>query len=227
MGAGKSKYVSLNSNNPNQDYGGNFSLTQEEIEALNVYAGMSYEPINRYIRKGELDPILFRLKSANISNEEDLKNTISLIDSAISKNNGAVPNNLYRATSTSFIGSQSSLLNDLIMQGNISEINKLIKGVKATDKGFMSTSTNLNIRAIGAFFPFDRAGVVFKIKTGKHTKGIYISEDKFQWVMPNESEFLVARNSTIKLNKVIGGVKTYTDELGDITRYIEIECTLE
>lgn len=152
-------------------------------EAVDIYGGGDYRPINAYLRNQDTDFTQLDIEIMGVSSK-DKKKVKQKIDAAVKKIDSAMQDELPQDTVlTRFVGNNHPIAQALASQKDIS-------GTVFTEQAYSSTS----VRTKGAF----SGDVKIQIRAPKGTKGLSFSSD-LEPPFPNEYEFLLPRGSAFKI----------------------------
>lgn len=166
-------------------------LTDDEIEAMNVYSGSDYRRINEHLRG--IKPI--RLGGL-------VKKTIPDLVSGLSKGKLEEDMVLFR-------GASLDIFDNKFLE-SLTQDPKSVIGQKFKDEGFMSTS----IMGGSAF----KSDLSFRILAPKGTEGVYIKEfSDFK----SENEFLLQKGYEMEIVDVIKKGNEIDEEYVFITKLLE------
>ncbi len=184
-------------------------LNKDEIQALAYYTGGGFNTINQALR----------IKYLNSANQK----TVDAIDSAIQKYGGLeVATELFRGVTVGSFLKQNSAYAELFEGVDTNDLNQVyatlsvLEGCTFGDLGYMSTSPCYSTsfaKDIG--YP-----IVLDIIADKGTQGAYINQ--LSEFYNSENEFLLAKNTTLKMVKVFPP----TEDVNGLRKII-IQCIIE
>lgn len=175
-------------------------LTDEENNAIEEYVSGDGMWINSWLRKEHFDldeNEKIYLKNMDKATSESLnlnKEIYRSVDaSAVFKN---IESNDFESLKAVLLYGSKQNYDKKIADSLLSKIdsNKII-----TEKGFMSTTTNIKTANEWGDFSGSSMPIVMKIKPKKETKGIDLTKHKM-----GQDEILLSRNQTYSINKIYG-----------------------
>lgn len=171
------------------------NATEKELEALNLYTAISYEPVNNYLRSSDKENYEFYSESSKSKIFEMIESLDSYIDKAPRKDR-----TVFRVVSQGSMGD-----NDGVMSG--ADFAKLLNcrvGEQVSFGEYLSTTIDAGHAAKRASKKEEHTSVAFVIST---SQGAPVGEtlvDSFDAFEPQklEREILLPRNTTFKVNRI-------------------------
>ena len=193
-------------------------LTDKDKEYFEAYTSGNDMEVNRFNRIKNKDYVALDDNNKPITNLDNnygiqgvkfYEDMTKSMDNAIDKFNLDRDITVYRTANDNGLRSVGiDNVNDVLYGGGGLEEIKSKLGDTIKDSGYMSTSLNID----EPFRLNSSADILYELKVPKGTKGAYIGSHS---TIPDQSEFILGRNSIIDIEDITNELIEYTDDYGE------------